>query len=179
MKRTVLVLLVLGLLALSCAVFAADSGYGTQYSKKAYSGVRVQAGWAQPSDVNSALIWGASYIWKNTLVSVNYFQADADGITPSVSVKAFSAEATYLWRSQVDPGLYYGAGYGLARVDAGATNTIGLWNLLLGKEFNSKKEFGKPGLFAEVRWNLGSSFDTDTIGDRSINGPRIQLGWKF
>jgi hypothetical protein len=178
MKRALLVLLVLGLLALSTAVFAAG-GYGSQYAKQAYQGVRVQAGWAKPTDVNSALVWGASYIWKNALLSVNYFDADADNISPSVSVKSLSVEGSYLWRAQVDPSLYYGLGWGLAFTDAGKNTTSGMWNLVLGKEFNSGKNFGKPGLFVEGRWNLGGRFSIPATGDPSLDGPRIQLGWKF
>jgi hypothetical protein len=184
MKRALITLLALGLLALSCAAFADGGGYGSQYSTTAYQGIRVQAGWAKPTDVDSALIWGASYIWKQALLSVNYFDADAS-LPHAGSVQALSVEGTYLWRPSSDPSWYYGAGYGLVFADAGENTTSGMWNLVVGKEFNSGKDFGKPGLFVEGRWNLGSHFDTprsEATGaslDPSLDGPRIQVGWQF
>ena len=172
MKQTLAILIVLGLLALGTAAFA-QGEYGSEYAVKAFEGPRVQVGWVDPNDVDSTALYGASYIWQNALLSANYFSADLTNAAETA--KVISLEASYLWRAMADPGLYYGGGYGLSRADIGGnTATHGLWNVLVGKEFNSTKEFGKPGMFLEGRWNFGSS-----IEGGNINGPRVVLGWKF
>jgi hypothetical protein len=127
--------------------------------------------------VDSAFVWGASYIWKNALLSLNYLDASGD-FAHSETVKSVTAEGSYLWRA-TDPSLYYGVGWGLAFTDAGKNTTSGLWNLVVGKELNSGKDFGKPGLFVEGRWNFGGAFATDHAGGQDLEGPRIQVGWKF
>lgn len=191
MRHLMIAVLLLGLLTLGTAVFAADE-YGSEYSQKAYQGVRAQVGWADPGDLDSAFIWGASYIWKNALLSANYFTSNIDEIDGDA--KVLSLEASYIWRCKKDPGLYYGLGYGLARADVSwdsvsasqteddeggsDTQTKGMWNIVVGKEFNSPKQFGKPGMFAELRWNLGSKFSAED-GSGDIDGARLLLGWKF
>jgi hypothetical protein len=184
MRQTLIVLLVLGLLALGTAAFA-QHGYGEQYAQKAYQGPRVQVGWAAPGDVDNSFIWGGSYIWKNALLSANYLTGDVKlAAVPGGSTKVISLEASYIWRAKTDPGLYFGAGYGMAWADTsdtpgGENDSHGLWNVVVGKDFNSRKEFGKPGLFAEARWNFGSSVDFTKAVSGDLNGVRVQVGWKF
>ncbi len=171
MNKTLTLIIVAALLASGAAALA--QGYGSQYAIEAYEGPRVHVGWVDPSDVDSTVIYGASYIWQKALVSANYFSDDL--ANAAGSAKVITVEASYLLRAEVDPGLYYGAGYGFSRADAnGAKSTNGLWNLVIGKEFNSAAEFGKPGLFLEGRWTLGSR-----IPGGNINGPRVVVGWKF
>ncbi len=185
MKRTIVVVLVLGLLALGSVAWA-QFGYGDEYAKKAYQGPRAQVGWVDPGDVESTIIYGGSYIWENALLSVNYFKADAEAAA-GTEVKVLSLEGSYLWRAKTDPGLYYGAGYGMARAEASWTGgslrkTRGMWNVVVGKEFNSTKEFGKPGPFAEARYVFGSRWNATVDGaaySGDINGLRLLVGWRF
>jgi len=180
MKRTIVVVLILGLLALGSVAYA-QFGYGDEYAKKAYEGARAQVGWAWPGDVDSSFIWGGSYIWEQALFSANYFRGDVKNEV-GVKAKVLSLEGSYLWRAKSDPGLYYGAGYGWARADidgpgGSQDDSTGMWNIVVGKELNSREEFGKPGVFVEARVNLGSKLTFDRKGD--INGLRVLAGWRF
>ncbi len=180
MRKTFAIVVILGLLALGSAVFA-QGGYGSEYATQAFQGPRAHVGWVDPGDVDSTVIIGASYIWQNALLSANYFKSDVTNF-PGVVAKMFSLEASYIWRAETDPGLYYGGGYGFAYADISGpggpeTDTTGMWNIVIGKEFNSPEEFGEPGLFVEARWNLATRLTFDVEGD--INGPRVVAGWKF
>lgn len=186
MKVLLCTLVILGLLSAGAA-FAQGYygyGYGDEYADEAYRAFRVQVGWAEPGDLDSCAVFGASHIWKNALLTVNYLKSDETLVGGRVEAKIWSIEGSYLWRAKTDPTMYYGGGYGWLRSDAdftpveGASTSVddnsGVWNLVVGKEFPREGEFGKPAIFAEARWNFGTS-----IRFSDVNGPRVVVGWRF
>jgi hypothetical protein len=168
----------------------ADGGAGP-IPASAYEGARVQVGYIRPSDVESGFVYGGSYIWEHALASANYFTADIkNDLQPGEhgNAKILLLEANYLWRVKADPGFYGGVGYGVAysdcstsvAVDPGSkTEFSGVANVVVGQELNNRGNFGKPCLFAEIRYRLFSRIDFDATDAGDIDGPSLQLGWKF
>lgn len=191
--RSFTVLLVVAALTVSGAALAQYGyGYGEMPPDEAYEGFRVHAGWISPNDLDDDLTYGADYIWRNALLSVNLSRCatvigtgDSSG---STAVDLWSVEASYLLRGQADPGLYYGAGLGWCKADwdspilptsispsgAGGDDDSLIWNVVLGKEFAAPEQFGEPAWFLEARYSFGSK-----IGEGNVDGLRVVTGYRF
>ena len=159
MKTLLPILVIVGLLVATVAMAApADP----------LAGIRVHAGYVKPLDFDGSLVYGADYIWKNALATVNYFAPDDS------EDNFWTLEGSYIWRPKTDLSWYYGAGLGVAITTSSSESGL-IWNGVVGKEFwmNGKDHGGVP--YAEARYTLGSTSNLDD----NIDGLRVTVGWRF
>lgn len=153
-----------------------------------YEGARLHVGWVNPAHFDSTLVYGADYLWKNALVTANFFATDGEVSGFDVDLTVWTIEGSYLLRPESDPGMYYGAGVGYVShafdvVGFGSTTegTV-LYNVVLGKEFHESDRFGGGVPYVEVRYNFdfgAASLDDIRLPVSGIDGFRLTAGWRF
>ncbi|NLO73575.1 MAG: hypothetical protein GX100_05610 [candidate division WS1 bacterium] len=163
MKRLLPVLVLVAMLTTSTAFAQYWGGMGAD---NVFEGPRIHLGWVKAQDFDSTIVYGADYIWRNALATVNYFTDDGE--------RVWTFEGSYLWRPQEDATIYAGGGLGFASQSNGNTDSGWLWNIVVGKEFQPENMVAGGAPYVEARYNFGSSGDTD-----DLSGIRLTVGYRF